>query len=253
MWEKMLYLGIRQSDKKCQLIGYAHSVISPMYLFYSLAESERNIAPLPDVILVNGQLAKDRLSDAGFDERKIVICGAYRYGSMKYAAANPDTVKDRKSILIIPTSGFDETIELIDKVIAAFSETKGITVTIKPHPQVPADKITRIFPKLPPQFLFSLDPVEKLLNTTDLVIFTESAASIEALAQHIPVLHIRSDLRIDMNIFEGIEPIQSVAMPEDIEKISLELLLDSSIFNDRYDEIARAFFAPAERNVIKKA
>lgn len=252
MWEKMLCSGIRQPDNKCQLIGYAHSVISPMYLFYSLAESERTIVPLPDVILVNGQLSKERLTNAGFDKGKIVVCGAYRYGSMKHATDYHDKARDRKSILVITTSGFDETIELIDKVISAFRDTKGVTVIIKPHPTVTAEKIIQNFPKIPPQFSFSLEPVEKLLNTADLVIFTESAVSIEALARHIPVLHIKSDLRIDMNIFEYIKPIQSVAKPDEIERISLDLLIDSGIFNDRYDDIVMAFFAPVENKIIQQ-
>jgi hypothetical protein len=252
IWEKMLCLGIKESDTNCQLIGYAHSVVSPMYMFYTQSSFERDIAPMPDYILVNGKLAKERLTEAGFKKEKIIIGGAYRYGNLNNVDIDHHIARSRKSILVIPTSGLDETIELIDKIVSTFGERKDITVRIKPHPTVSAEKIIAFFPELPPHFSFTLDPVEILLKTTDLVIFTESTVSIEALARHIPVLHIKSDLRIDMNLFAGIEPIQSVAKNEEIERITLDLLMDSSIFDDRYDEIVGAFFAPVDNQIIKQ-
>jgi len=249
MWEKMLCSGIRQSDKRCQLIGYAHSVISPMYLFYTRSRLEYDLAPIPDYIMVNGILAKDRLSQSGFDRERIIICGALRYNNLNSLKHNQPKRGGKKVILVIPTSGFNETVELIDKVYLAFREFENITVIIKPHPTIPADKIIRIFSFMPRHFSFSSEAVEMLLNTTDLVLFSETAVSIEALARHIPILHVKSDLRIDMNLFEGIPQINSVRSPEEIRKKAFELLTSKDTGNEAFDKVVTDFFAPVDEKL----
>jgi UDP-N-acetylglucosamine 2-epimerase len=252
MWEKMFITGIREVNARCRLIGYAHSIVSPGYLFYSLASAEQSIAPLPDYILVNGELAQQRLIDAGFDDAVIHVCGAFRYEDLKNRSRRLSALRGKKTILIIPTSEIDEIIELIDLAVLALQDITDVAIRIKLHPNTPVKTILPLYQDLPENFSFTFEPVDTLLPLMDLVLVTESAASIEALALHIPVLHIRSGIRIDMNAFEGIDCIPSAANPDDIKTRAHELLKEPNIAPDQYDQLVRAFFAPVDEAVITK-
>ncbi|MDP3396771.1 MAG: hypothetical protein Q8S57_08935 [Methanoregula sp.] len=222
-----------------------------MYLFYSLADLERDIVPLPDYILVNGSLARDRLVAAGLDSGKLHISGALRYEYLKNVRSHGTTPGSDKVILVIPASGFNETVELITKVLQAFEGSGNLRLIIKLHPTIPADTIMKNFSTLPENFSFSQEPVETLLDRTDLLLFSETAVSIEALARHIPILHIKSDFRIDMNLFEGISFVSSVRTPEEIRVKATELLSPSGTENFAFDETVTAFFAPVDEKIVE--
>ncbi len=249
IWEKMFWAGIREPGAGCRCIGYAHSIVSPWYLFYSLAAVERQIAPVPDYILVNGPVAQERLAAAGFDPATIRVCGAFRYAGPAGSGAPVRVPDSEQTVLVVPTSGLNETIELVDQAVHAFWDSPDIRVKIKLHPTTPAATILPLYRDLPPQFSFTDEPVGILLKSADLVLFTESAVSIEALAASIPVLRIRSSLRIDMNIFDGIGSIPSASAPAEIAQKARELFAGAGT-GARYDSLVRSFFAPADESVV---
>lgn len=253
MWEKMLCMGVRKSGSHCQLIGYAHSVVSPMYMFYTLSKSEQKIVPTPDFILVNGKIAKDRLVESGFSDDIIFVCGAYRYPYTKILnRRGHDANQARKKIILVPTSEINETVELIDKGLSAFRHIEDTDVIIKPHPSISTRTVMEILPNLPQHFSFSMETIEELLQSADLVLFTESAVAIEALIHHIPIIHIKSNIRIDMNPLEGFNLIPSVSKPEDILRISKELMTHCTITDNEYDKIAGVFFAPTDDKILEE-
>ena len=249
MWEKMFWTGIRESGAGCRCIGYAHSIVSPWYLFYSLAAAERQIAPVPDYILVNGLIAQERLAAAGFDPATIRVCGAFRYAGPAGSGVPVRLPDTEKTVLVVPTSGLNETIELVDQAVHAFRASPNIRVKIKLHPTTPAATVLPLYRDLPPQFSFTDEPVGILLKSADLVLFTESAVSIEALAASIPVLRIRSSLRIDMNIFDGIGSIPSASAPAEIAQKAQELFAGAGT-GARYDSLVRSFFAAPDEGVV---
>lgn len=250
MWEKMFWTGIRETGTGCRCIGYAHSIVSPWYLFYSLAAAERAIAPVPDYILVNGPVARDRLGAAGFDPATIRVCGAFRYGKTEKSRAEPGTPGGEKRILVIPTVGINETIEMVDTVVLAFRDMADVTILIKLHPNLPESRILPLYRNIPSHIRFVSEPAGELLASTDLVLVTESAVAIEALARQIPVLHIRSGLRVDMNIFDGISRIPSESAPGRIARKAKELLADSGMDEEEFRDLVQLFFAPVDEQVV---
>jgi hypothetical protein len=249
MWEKMLCQGIRKSGSGIKLVGYAHTIVCPMYLFYSLSDSEQAIASLPDMIMVNGRRSMDILRDSGFSHTTIIISGAFRYEHVIKKEKSSPLKQSHKTILVVPTAGFNETIELLDKVVQTFKDSDDITINIKLHPTLPITRILPVFPHLPNNFRFCDSRVEQLLDTADLVLYTESAVSIEALSRHIPILHIKSELRIDMNLLEGIDWIGSVSRHEDILSYSRVLLDYKGESGEKFDDLVSGFFSPVNENI----
>jgi hypothetical protein len=250
MWEKMLCMGIHHNESDMILIGYAHSIVSPMYLNYTISSDEQAVCPIPDIIMVNGSRAMNVLRESGFTKTRIVICGAFRfeyltrkreYGIKKHSEIN---------ILVVPTAGVNETLELLDKIILAYAGREGTKVYIKLHPNLPISKISQYLPAFPDNIQICERPIDALLTISDLVIYTESAVSIEALSNHIPVLHINSDFRIDMDIFNESDRIKSALTSEEILRVSSFLIkgdLDSAI---DYNSIVNEYFSSVDDQIL---
>ena len=65
-WEKMTIEGLRESSPHTKIVGYAHATMNQMELSYSLSVFEKNLIPIPDVILVNGHRTKEILCEFRF-------------------------------------------------------------------------------------------------------------------------------------------------------------------------------------------
>jgi surface carbohydrate biosynthesis protein (TIGR04326 family) len=223
MWEKMFCAGFRKASPRTMLVGYAHSIVSPMYLSYSLSRLERETAPLPDRIAVNGPRARENLVASGFPAERVVVTGSFRYPH--FGRGRPP-LEDRqeRSVLVPLTAGIDESLELALKAVLALGGMPGIRTVLKPHPSISRETLLSYLPDLPPAVETSSDPVDRLLDRTDLVLFTSTTVAVEALGRGIPLVHVKSDLAIDRNILEGFPMVPSAADPEEIREMAVRVL-----------------------------
>jgi len=222
MWEKCTIEGIREASSRATVVGYAHTLVYPMNLSYSLSCRETACTPLPDLILTNGRQPRDMLIEAGFPESRIHVCGALRYGTLRQSRG---VLKEKggHGILVAGSVSTPRTIELIHKALQAFAENPDTPVWIKCHPNLPFSCVERMLPPLPPHFAVREEPVETLFPATGIVLFTESTVAVEAAACGIPVIHVRLDCSLDMNIFEGIRMIPSLGSPGEIRHAAMML------------------------------
>lgn len=249
MWEKMFCISIREEKPAAEIIGYAHSVIDPMYLFYSLSDAEQESAPLPDRIIVNGSTAKDTLVHSGFPPSRVFIGGALRYPNIGKPFKHRDRM-GKKTLLIATSAGIGESIELLGKVYLAFREHDEISCIIKVHPTIPQNLIPALR-NLPSNFSLRDDPVHDLFPLIDLMVYTSSAISVEAIACGIPILHVKSDFTIDMNIFAGSPMVPSVSTPEELARKAKEILAGPSLSQEDADHVVSGFFTPVTRESIE--
>jgi hypothetical protein len=251
MWEKMFCLSFRKFSPSTKIIGYAHSTISKMEIFYSVSAYERDFIPLPDTVVVNGLRAQEALINSGFDRHRIVIGGAYRYHSLEIDSTLNPKNKGIKNILIIPTDDFNSTLELVTKTMEAFGNKKEIKCIIKLHPTLPRRKISAYLSRIPDNFVISENSINQLLSCVDLVVYTGSTVAIEAIAQGIPILHVRSDLTIDRDIFSESDHIVSVSRPGEIYQAFLTILEGGIESHKKGQEIVQEFFAPVDESTIQ--
>ncbi len=215
IWEKMFCLAFRRWSGSTCLVGYAHSIVNPMYTCYSVSPFEKDLVPLPDIIAVNGARAQQVLAKSGFSPAKIAVTGTLRYQHMDKRKFFPKG-HQKKKLLVALSIGVNESVELVHKVVLALGGKEGMCIDIKCHPATPFALISRYFPALPTNVRIREDPVETLLEFADVLLYAESTVCIEALAMGVPVINVRSDHRIDMNILEGVTVVPSVSAPEEI-------------------------------------
>lgn len=218
--QKFFALAFRKYSPETTSVGYVHTYAIPMYTLYSISEKEKNLMPLPDKIIVNGDQSKKFMVECGYPEERVFIGGALRY---TYLVGSDIPVKHEtknlSDVLVAASANINEAVELIEKCLEAFSGKPAFNLIIKTHPTLPFFKIADYFPVLPENAIVSEIPVQELLASADLVLYTSSTVAIEAVAMRVPVIHVKSDHIIDMNFFDGESSIPSLTEPEEIAKI----------------------------------
>ena len=248
VWETMFRQAFRKFSPRTRLVGYAHSIVNTMYTCYSVSASERDLLPLPDVIAVNGIRAKNVLEHSGFAGTTIVIAGALRYQHLEKKKFLPRGHKE-KLVLVALSAGLNDSLELTHSVIAALGDREGFSVILKCHPTLPFSIISRYLRTLPGNVHVRGDPVEKLLAEADVLLFAESTVCVEALALGVPPVNVKSTLRIDMNIFEGIGALPSVSGPAEIREAIHDVTSDEALERlNELQDIVEEFFAPVDRD-----
>lgn len=251
IWEKMLLKGIREISDKVLTTGYAHATVNTMELSYSVSDAEKQIIPLPDHILVNGKKPQKVLTESGFDAKRIFIIGSLRYGGM-HLPPHQVSVSGNKRILVILSADINRSLEMISKVKDAFLNCDDVSIVFKPHPIQKISRILQYTQDLPRHFTVSNGPLVDLLNMADMAIFSDSTASVEAAARGIPILHLKSDFLIDINIFDQSTIVQSVGNSQQIRTVSKELCSLDNIDMKRYQDLVGEFFSPIDKIIIDK-
>lgn len=251
VWETMFRRAFRKQSPETLLVGYAHSIVNPLYTCYSVSAYERDLLPLPDVIAVNGIRAKNVLVQSGFAASSIVIPGALRYQHLK---KRKFVRKDHpeKKILVALSAGLNDSLELTESAISALGDHDEYAVYLKCHPTLPFSILSRYLRALPGNMRLSEEPIEIHLPDADVLLYSDSTVGVEALALGVPPINVKSAHRIDINIFEGITALPSVFGPEQIREAIREVTSEDSLerLND-LQKIVDEFFTPV-RNDFQK-
>jgi hypothetical protein len=248
IWEKMIIRGLKEAGNP-RVVGYAHSTVNSMELSYSLSSLERDIIPLPDSILVNGKKPKEILVSSGFDEARIHIVGSLRYGDLSLPA--PERMPGTgKNILVILSADINRSLEMISKCGEAFRSCNEVSIIFKPHPIQKLSAIVTLVQQLPGQFSLSTEPLGTLLDATDVVLYSDSTASVEAVARGIPILHVKSDFLIDIGIFEESRIFRSADSPDQIRTFTFDLFRFARGSPVEFRAAIRDLFSPVDDNVL---
>ena len=250
IWEKMFCMGLNSFSPETKTVGYAHTIVNPMYTCYTCSEYEKEAMPLPDRIIVNGERPKKILAESGFDQEKLWISGSLRNPRLGFLQVDCREIRRPPSVLVAASASINESLELIHKIYAAFRDTDDISLLIKLHPTVTREMIDPDLPLLPEHIRITETPMDKLLSEVDLMIYMSTSASVEALARGLPVLHIKSDCSIDMDVFSSYDNIPSVSKPKEILAETRKLLVGGSMAYDEAQAILQELFAPVRENVV---
>ena len=249
IWEKMTIEGIRESSPHTKIVGYAHSTVNKMNLVYSLSDNDKNLIPIPDIIVVNGPSAQEILFESGFKDINIQVIGSLRYGNLGIIGKS-ENPKNKFEILVVLSYDLNKSLELIFKCVEVFSDIMDFSITFKVHPITGLQSLMNSAGNLPEIFSFSSSPLNILFKTANLVIYNDSTASVEAALVGIPLLHIKSDFDIDMNIFEDLKDIPSVSSPSQIQIQSLKILGGEYPSFEKVQTYVRQIFALIDEQKI---
>jgi len=235
--EKIMCIAFRKFYSSTYLIGYQHSAFPKMRLDYFFSNYESEIHPLPDRIITNGEYYKNLLVKSAYPKDKVVKGTGIRY---KYLA----DIEEKKlalnsnnpTILVTPSIDMAEVADLLMLAYKSFGDKKEYTVIIKCHPFLSFKKINaHLKLKLPSNFHVSEDGMNSLLMKADILLYTSSTTSVEALRMGVPVIHIESSHFLDLDPLGHNPSLRcSVNSPRELLRCINELMaMDKKTFSEK--------------------
>ncbi|MFH0861108.1 MAG: hypothetical protein V1921_07895 [Candidatus Altiarchaeota archaeon] len=226
VWEKAYCFAFREFYPATNVIGYQHVPVSNMFLNYFFSKNESAVMPSPDVIITSGKLTQKMFLESGYDAKKIRCGSAIRFAHilrMRDSTKVKGTSKDSHfphKIIVTTSVDKNEALELIWKTLKAFEDEHDYEVVLKCHPLTPFDSMKNHLGinSLPPHFTISNGLLSNLLMKSDLLLYTSSTTCVEAMALTVPVVHVRSDYKLDLDPLDlNPETRISVSSPEEIK------------------------------------
>ena len=256
--EKLFCMGMRTYYPSTKLIGYQHSTAPRMLLSYFFSNKERKNMPFPDKVITNGSYFTSLFREEGYPE-KVITGSAIRY-SYLYDKYDFKYIKNYKkstyNILVTPSVDINETLELIIKIIQAFGEKQQYKIVVKYHPAMNSKIIEQYIPNFPSNIFASEKHVSELLKKTDLLIYTVTGACLEALYIGVPVLHVKSNYIIDLDMFDYEQNnIYSAKTIKDVIQMSNKLLqLDNEQLKSKqvlWKKVVEYMFSPVDDTIYE--
>ncbi len=256
-WEKVLSYSFHEFYPDTYKIGYQHAVFSDMSLSHFFSKKEAEIMPSPDRIVTNGKYPREVFINSCYPKEKVVEGGAIKYISQKVEKIKrPEEKRDRINILVTPTVG-KTAIELILKVVRALGNKERYNITIRNHPLIPFEKISKhLNVGLPQNVKVANRPFSELIKESDILIYTSSATCIEAAAAGVPMIHVKSDLSIDLDplyFYPEARPSASTEneLIESVDKLANMSEKEYAKNKKIWDNIVRDFFGNVDDSVFK--
>lgn len=250
-WEKMTILGIRETNPKMKIYGFQHAFISRNSFKYFPGEKEKDIIPLPDRIITMGKRTKEIIEKYGNYKTDILNIGcALR---QEYLNALKPFKRRRFNKVVVPlTMVRNESILIMNFLHESGLSQTDIKVVIRCHPAAPFDSFKKYIDfKMPYNFLINNEKkVYEELSTTDMVLYTWTTVSVEALKMGLPVIYL------DIFEYMYVDPLfecsflkRAVSSPEKLLLVIRELynMTDAEFYHEQAlaQEYVRDYFYPA--------
>lgn len=218
-FEKMYLLAMGDAKPRPRTVGYNHATATPKHLNLVLAPEERDVLPLPDLVLTVGEVTRRwMVEEGGFAAERVGLGCGLRH-RMPRDATPRERARPLRDVLVVLTAEVDEYLRMLGFLAAAFPEgAGGRRLMIRPHPITPlADALERMQP-LPFEFEeVSAPPLDEVLEASDVVLYTSSTVALEALARGIPVVYLDTGEYLRVDPLVGLEAFRfDTDGPEDL-------------------------------------
>ena len=190
-WEKLSVMSFGEYSPKTKTIGYQHAAISKYYLNLYPSKHEKDIMPLPKKIISSGSETKKIMERYGSYEKDLIQEGcALRF---KYLYNSNLIKRDVKNTIFVPlTISPSESADLIKFVNKSLNGNDKYKILLRTHPANPIQKIqSHLDFRLDDRFVLSKNPkmIDDLI-LSDIVAYTSTTVSAEALMMGVPAIHL---------------------------------------------------------------
>ena len=191
-FEKLMLL---ETKRKIKTIGYQHSSITPRHFSLCMTKEERKINPLPDIIVTIGEITKKWLVQKGNIPKEKIRTGVYLRGVNKIKTKK--SFSDKKvNLLFTFSSSYSEIIKTVDFLRSGFQNLNSYKITFRFHPDFAFKQLNRDYKKWINRNIDSISKISLIdeLKCCDVLVYTSSSISIEAISSKIPVIYLDIDI-----------------------------------------------------------
>lgn len=196
-------------------IGQQHGIIykfSPMYSFQNFYDSNNKFGfPLPDYLLLFGNLTKKILIDMGYPEKKLIVFGNpsfFEINTLEKTFSKEEilsllNIPKNKSIILFTTGKlqpyysahgkYDQDVKILNNLLENFSNKDDIFIIVKPHPsETNIDAYEQLISKFSAKnILITQTNLHALFYICSLVISVGSTTILDALCFDKLVLRVK--------------------------------------------------------------
>jgi hypothetical protein len=214
VWERGYCHAFRMHNPQVKLIGYQHATVSSMWLNHFIAQAEWGKVPFPDRIVTNSPYHYALFLRNGMPESVLACGGAFRYEALGEGMSARSATRPAGSpirVLVAPSIILTNAAELLFSASEAFHDDQQITIVLKCHPRLPADRVSAEagLSSLPANFVIDERPIAEVLRAVDVLVYSDSTVALEALAHGVPVVHYSSNHEIDLDPLEDFPDLRS--------------------------------------------
>jgi hypothetical protein len=233
IWEKALYLGMRQHDVADSLIGYQHTTLNWNYHCYSPKAFEFHAGVLPDNVICTGSVWAEELLRRGYTS--VGVGGALRFDPLPTTMDTDHRSNNKPTILVASNAGESLTLEVLRNIYLAFGDDPDIKIWIKIHPHLHLTRshFASVFDgNMPQHFYVKEESVPELLSNVDLLVYSSTSLCFEALSMGIQVLSVVPETFIDLDDLRLFPQLRCAAVNHEDLRAKAQKILGQS--NDEY-------------------
>ena len=199
------------------IIGVPHATVRfwdlryfPSVLSYKISKISK---PQPHFYAVNSKYAKFNLIEGGLEESKILDVEALRYLYLDNHISNIN--ENKNTILLLGDYSYDSSLALINMFLYAWNNLSSeYKIVFKPHPG------SELIPELDDIITLSVESLSKLIESSDIVVTTNSTSSaVDAYCMQKKVIIIRDYDTFNMSPLLDFDNVDFVSNSVELKKI----------------------------------
>ena len=238
---------------KIKTVGVQHGIIfdyEPSYSNDKFANLRNpSWLPIPDKMLVFGEIPKKILIEKGYPPEKIDVLGNPEFFQLdkiknflnEENLAKSYKIQENQKVILFFSSGWQNYYQPVGKyefdlfiwknLLENFSKNKNIVIVLKPHPMERLLPYKQMVEKYQPKNFRILDKnILELIQLSSVVVSTFSTTVIDSLCFEKPVIQVTFENTEFKNPFDDFRPI----IYTDFKKLSITIsdVLDGKIYNE---------------------
>ena len=200
-WEKMLLKGFTQDGNPVNTVGYHHAALSPAHTNMFLGKDEAEVLPLPNKIVMTGEITKAILEKNGnYPEHMLEVGCSLRRGRDVGTTHLRNKAGKITNVLVALARSDDEYIDTLNFLDEALSGDASYQIGIRPHPDVSLDRSLAQLPDLRLRFERMGASLESNFDWADVVVYVSSTVGLQAVSIGLPAVSI------DLGKFTSYDP-----------------------------------------------
>jgi len=230
-WEFAFIYFWRRAGHKSNLFGVPHSIVrfwDLRYYFsskhYELNKKDSMTLPLPDLVCVNGQMAKEMYLKGGYPKSNLVEVEALRYlhliDRVEQKKISNSELIDHK-ILVLGDYVKENTIQQMQLLNKAVKNTsKKNLYIVKPHPACLI--IKEDYPEI--NMVITNNPIPTIIKDCSLVyVSSTTSASVDAYYAGKPVVSVLDSKSLNLSPLKGTDGVTFVSTSKELVKVINEI------------------------------